>query len=129
MISSANVAELASQDTYQPPDDGRLTESQVKSFARTLERTAALRERLGSQLETMEEKEPSLGDIFSGVNDAVRLGTAEMEVVKTAGGNWAEHQWVKNQIEIARVQQDSTPAVEHNYELFLEYQDQIEPYE
>jgi len=125
----ANVAEQASQDTYEPPANGRLTEAQVRAYARTLERTAELRERLGKQLESMEQEGPSLGDIFSGVKDATRLATAEMEVVKTAGGNWAEHQWVRNQIEIARVQQDSTPAVEHNYELFLEYREQIERYE
>jgi hypothetical protein len=125
----ADVAEQASQDTYEPPADGRLSEAQVKTYARTLERTAQLRERLGKQLENLEQEGPSIGDIFSGVQDATRLATAEMEVVKTAGGNWAEHQWVKNQIEIARIQQDSTPAVAHNYELFLEYQEQIERYE
>lgn len=125
----ANFAEEASQDTYDPPADGRLTEDQVQMYARTMQRTAELRERLGKQLESMEDEGASIGDIFSGVTDAVRIGTAEMEVVKTGGGNWAEHEWVKTQIEIARVQQDSTPAVEHNYELFLEYRDQIEEYE
>lgn len=125
----ANVAELAAQDTYEPPSNGRLSEAQVAAYVRTLQRTAELRERLGKQFENLEEEGPSLGDIFSGVSDAVRLGTAEMEVVKTAGGNWAEHQWVRNQIEIARIQQDGSPAIEHNYELFLEYRDQIERYD
>jgi hypothetical protein len=125
----ASVAEQASRDTYQPPSDGRLTETQVRAYARTLERTAELRERLGRQIESMEEEDPSIGDIFSGVKDATRIATAEMEVVKTAGGNWAEHQWVKNQLETARIQKDGSPAIEHNYELFLEYQDRIERYE
>lgn len=125
----ANVAELAAQDSYDPPRNGRLTEAQVAAYARTLQRTAELRERLGRKLEGLEEDGPSLGTVLSGVGDAVRLGTAEMEVVKTGGGNWAEHQWVKNQIEIARIQQDGSPAVEHNYELFLEYREQIEEYE
>lgn len=126
----ADFAEQASRDTYDPPADGRLSEDQVAAYARTLQRTAELRERLSKKFEDMEEKGgASFGDIFSGVGDAVRLGTAEMEVVKTAGGNWKEHQWVKNQIETARVQQDSSPAVEHNYELFLEYRDEIEPYD
>jgi hypothetical protein len=125
----ANVAEEASRDRYDPPNDGRITENQVTAYVRTLQRTAELRERLGSKFENVDEDNASIGAIFSGIKDAARLGTAEMEVVKTAGGNWAEHQWVKNQIETARVQQDSTPAVEHNYELFLEYQEQIEQYE
>ncbi len=125
----ASVAEQASQDTYQPPSDGRLSEAQVRAFARTLERTAELRERLGRQMENLDEEAPSIGDIFSGVKDATRMATAEMEVVKTAGGNWAEHQWVRNQLETARIQKDGSPAIEHNYELFLEYQDRIEQYE
>lgn len=126
----ADFAERAMQDTYDPPEDGRLTEAQVAAYARTLQRTAELRERLSSNLEKMEKEEgPSLGDVFSGVQDAVRLGTAEMEVVKSAGGNWAEHEWVKGQIETARVQKDGNPVIEHNYELFLEYQDRIEQYE
>jgi hypothetical protein len=74
----------------------------------------------------MDEDSPSLTDIFSGVGDAVRMGTAEMEVVKSGGGNWAEHQRVRNQIETARVQRDGSAAIEHNYELFLEYEDDIE---
>ncbi|MEQ8857406.1 MAG: Yip1 family protein [Pseudomonadales bacterium] len=125
----ANVAEEAARDTYDPPGNGRLSEAQVTGYVRTLKRTAELRERLGKQLENLEQEGPSLGDIFSGVGDAMRLGTAEMEVVKTAGGNWAEHQWVKNQLEVARIQQDGSPAIEHNYALFLEYRDEIEQYE
>jgi hypothetical protein len=125
----ADFADQAARDIYEPPVDGRLKEAQVAAYARTLKRTAELRERLGGSFEDMEEKEPSIGDIFSGVKDMVRLGTAEMEVVKTSGGNWAEHQWVKNQIEVARVQQDSSPTVEHNYELFVKYRDEIERYD
>ena len=122
----ASVAEQASQDTYQPPSDGRLTEAQVRAYVRTLERTAELRERLGRQLEGLDEDAASIGDIFSGMKDATRLATAEMEVVKTGGGNWAEHLWVRNQLETARIQQDGSPAIEHNYALFLEYRDRIE---
>lgn len=124
-----DYAEQAARDEYDPPADGRLTEAQVAAYARSLQRTAELRERLGERFNEMEEEGPSIGDIFSGVGDAVRLGTAEMEVVKSAGGNWKEHQWVKNQLETARVQQDGSPAVVHNYELFLEYRDRIEQYE
>jgi hypothetical protein len=125
----ADFAEQAAQDRYDPPSDGRLTEAQVVTYARNLQRTAELRHRLGGRFQEMDEESPSFGDLFSGVRDAVRLGTAEMEVVKGAGGNWKEHQWVKNQLEIARVQRDGSRAIEHNYELFLEYRDEIEPYQ
>ena len=52
-----------------------------------------------------------------------------MEVVKSGGGNWAEHTWVANQLETARVQQDLNEAVSHNYQLFLRYQAEIEQYD
>jgi hypothetical protein len=74
----------------------------------------------------MEDKEPSLTDVFGGVGDAIRLSTAEMEVVKTAGGNWAEHHWVKAQLETARIQKDLNETTAHNYGLFQEFQSEIE---
>lgn len=124
----ANIAEQAANDRFDPPADGRLTRRQVAAFADTLAKTAALRERLTATLQRTEEGQ-SLTQMFGGVRDAVRLSTAEMEVVKTGGGNWAEHQWVRNQLETARIQQDINPAVKHNYELFLEYREAIERHE
>jgi hypothetical protein len=51
---------------------------------------------------------------------------AEMEVVKTGGGNWAEHQWVKEQLRAAAIQQgEGSDALEHNYELYKEYEDEL----
>ncbi|MGD8417659.1 MAG: Yip1 family protein [Pseudomonadales bacterium] len=125
----ADVMEAASQDTWDPPSDGMLTDAQVAAFADSLKKTQALRDRLGKSFEGMEDKEPSVSDVLGGVGDAMRLSTAEMEVVKSAGGNWAEHQWVRGQLEVARIQQDINDAVKHNYDLFLKYQDQIEAYE
>ncbi len=125
----AAMVEEASQDVYSPPSDGELSESQVRRYVDVLEKTRRLEERLGKSMSGMEEKEPSLSDIFDGVGGAVRLSTAEMEVVKTAGGNWAEHQWVRTQLETARIQQDLNDTTEHNYNLFLRYQDEIEEFE
>ncbi len=123
----ADFMEAASRDTYDPPADGKLSEDQVETYVGVLKRTRALRKRLEASLEGMDDREPSLTEAFSGMGNALRLGTAEMEVVKTAGGNWAEHQWVKSQLETARVQQDLNETTEHNYRLFLEYEEEIEP--
>ncbi len=49
--------------------------------------------------------------------------------VRDSGGNWAEHQWVMGQLENARILQDSNSMVEHNFELFQKYQQEIETYE
>jgi hypothetical protein len=125
----ADFVEAASADTYEPPADGRLSQEQVRAFARILEKTRALEDRLGKDLEKMEDSQPSLSDVFSGVGDAMRLSTAEMEVVKTGGGNWAEHQWVRSQLETARIQQDLNDQTQHNYRLFEMYREEIERYE
>jgi hypothetical protein len=125
----AQVVEAASEDTFDPPVDGKLTDAQVARFADALAKTQALKDRLGGSLKDMEEKEPSFSDLMNGVSGAVRLSTAEMEVVKTAGGNWAEHQWVRGQIETARIQQDLNDTTAHNYAIFLKYRDSIERYE
>lgn len=127
----AEIADAAGMDRYDPPGDGKLTDDQVRFFADTLKKTRDLRDRLGKSFEKFDEKEgePSITDIFSGAGDAVRMSTAEMEVVKTAGGNWAEHQWVRGQIEAARIQQDLNATTQHNYALFLTYQSEIEQYE
>jgi len=124
----AEIADRAQADTYDAPADGKLSGKQVRSYADTLRRTSELRQRLSKRFDEGEEP-TSITDVFGGVGDAMRMTTAEMEVVKGAGGNWAEHQWVRNQIEIARVQKDLNPAVEHNYELFLEHRDDIEKYD
>jgi hypothetical protein len=125
----AGFAEQAANDTFDPPSDGELSSKQVERYVEVLKKTAVLRERLNKRFESIDEDNASFSDLFDGVNDAVRLSTAEMEVVKTAGGNWAEHLWVKNQLEVARVQQDINDAVEHNYQLFREFQEQIEQHD
>ena len=71
----------------------------------------------------------SISAILGGGGDAARIGTAEMEVVKTGGGNWAEHQWVRHQLEVARVQQDLNDTVKHNFALFEKYAEEIERFE
>ncbi len=126
----AGIAEAAGADTYTPPGDGKLTDAQVATYVDVLEKTRALTDRLGSRLENMDQREdPSISDVFSGIGGAMRIGTAEMEVVKTGGGNWAEHQWVRGQIETARIQQDLNDTTSHNYGLFQKYQSEIEQYE
>ncbi len=124
----ADIAESAANDQYEPPADGKLTDDQVKQYAYVMGKTRELRSRLTQRFEDAqnEENEPSLSDVFGGIGDAVRAGTAEMEVVKTAGGNWAEHNWVREQIETARIHQDLNETTRHNYALFQRYADQFE---
>ncbi len=125
----SSFAESAMNDTYDPPADGKLSRSQLERYVDAKKKTQMLSERLAADLENLEEDEVSISDIFGGVGDVLRLSTAEMEVVKTAGGNWAEHQWVANQLEVARVQRDINDSVKHNFELFEQFREIIEQYE
>jgi hypothetical protein len=67
-----------------------------------------------------------MASVYSGFGNAMSANNAEMEVVKTAGGNWAEHQWIKSQLRTAYVQQgEGSDALEHNYALYRQYEDDL----
>jgi hypothetical protein len=76
-----------------------------------------------------EEKEDMSFDDFSqvmgGMVDMVGLQSAEIEVVKTGGGNWAEHQWIRESLRTAWVQKDINESVAHNYRLYQKYEDDL----
>lgn len=132
------LMEEAGQDTYVPPEDGKLSEEQVEDYAGVMRKTQAAHEQYNRKMEAIAEdieakeqagETPSAGDlakIYGGVGGALAANNAEMEIVKSAGGNWAEHQWVKEQLRIAQLQQgEGTEAIEHNYELYQEYADEL----
>jgi hypothetical protein len=66
-----------------------------------------------------------LGTMMTGITEVAGLNTAEIEIVKSAGGNWAEHQWVKESLRTAWLQKDINDAVAHNYALYLEHEDEL----
>jgi hypothetical protein len=134
----AQLMEEAGQDVYDPPANGKLSEDQVEAYAKVLSKTQALHEEYGRKMTELADKveaqekageTPSAADLsrlYAGVGTALSANNAEMEIVKTAGGNWAEHQWVKQQLRTARIQQgDGSEAIAHNYELYQEYADEL----
>ena len=66
--------------------------------------------------------------MMGGMSEAVGLQTSEIEVVKSAGGNWAEHQWVRESLRTASIQKDVNAAVAHNYALYQEFEEELEAY-
>ncbi|MGI9325845.1 MAG: YIP1 family protein [Pseudomonadales bacterium] len=130
--SQVDYMEAAAADEYDPPGNGKLSEKQVEQTVLFLQRTETLRERAGAKLKRMaddadaETATPSLGDLFKGIRGAVTVGTAEMQVVKAGSGNWAEHQWVKQQLYQAQLLQDQDATSEHNYELYLEHEEALD---
>jgi len=130
----AELMQSASQDRYEPPDDGEVTEEQVQALVSVIEKSQAAladrAERLKRTSEDLEDGEidspADLMTMYQGMGAAVSLQNVEMEVVKTGGGNWAEYRWVKEQLRIAKLQMGSgSDALEHNYELYTEYEDQL----
>jgi len=140
MISGfARQAELmaaAEDDRFDPPSDGRLNEDQVREFIRVMQRTEELQQEKMARLKELTEKadkdeEVSLGDLgsmMSGMTEAAGLQTSEIEVVKSAGGNWAEHQWVRESLRTAWVQKDINDTVAHNFELYQEFEEELSNY-
>ncbi len=134
----SSLVESATSDQFEPPADGELTEKQVIAYTSVMRKTRVLHEEYAAKMqklsEEMEAKEkegetPSFADmskIYSGIGSTVGANNAEMEIVKTGQGNWAEHNWVKNQLRIAHIQQgEGSDAIVHNYELYQEYQEDI----
>ena len=134
----AEIIDAASADRYDPPSDGKLDEDQVEDYIAVMRKTKALHDEYAKEMEKLaaemkakekEGKSPSLADLgkmYSGAGGLVGANNAEMEVVKTGGGNWAEHEWVKQQLRVAHIQQgEGSDANAHNYELYKEYEDQL----
>lgn len=131
------LIEAAQSDRFDAPENGELADDQVEQLVEVMKKTEAARERYSQRMqkmaEEMEKKEkPSFSDltsIYSGATGVFSASNAEMEVVKTGGGNWAEHQWVKNQLRTAVIQQgDGSNAIEHNFKLYQKYDDELSAY-
>jgi hypothetical protein len=129
----AELMAMAEEDTYRPPANGRVTERQVQAFIRVMDRAAELRADRDKRLQEIakkadEEEEISFSDfgqMMGGVVEGVALQSAEIEVVKTGGGNWAEHEWVRESLRTAWIQKDINDAVAHNFRLYREYEEDL----
>jgi len=125
---SADYSKQAMSDQYEPPADGELSDEQVKTFIDFMQKTKALREEYSQNVSEIsdKEKEQDLSSLMSAFSGVANIGMAEMKVVKTGGGNWAEHQWVRKQLDAARIQKDINPTIKHNYALYQRYQSQLD---
>lgn len=132
----ANMVDQAGKDRYEAPKDGEITEAQMATLIMNMQKVAEYRKRQEEQMKKLDEdmkdkKEFSFSDfgkLTSGIGSVMATANAEMEVVKSGGGNWAEHQWVKDQLRIASIQKDLNDAVKHNYALYQKYADQLKQY-
>jgi hypothetical protein len=132
----AELIAAAEEDRYAPPANGEIMERQVQEFIRVMERVGdALSDREQRIREIAERAEANqqvslrdLGSVMSGMAEVAGLSTAEIEIVKSAGGNWAEHQWVKESLRTAWLQRDINASVARNYALYQRYEAQLSRY-
>ena len=137
-VRQAELMDAATADRYDPPSNGELDEDQVEEYVSVLRKTRAVHkeyaekmEKLAAEMKAKEEagESPSMSDfgkMYSGVGGIMSANNAEMEVLKSGGGNWAEHEWVKQQLRIAKIQQgDGSDANAHNYKLYNKYEDEL----
>ena len=131
---NAEIYDAAMADTYSPPDSGRLERHQVEEYLRVMARAKAMQDDYAARMESLskeiENKEDAsfsdLMKIYRGVGGAISVGNATMEIVKTGGGNWAEHVWVEEQLRVARYQPDASNAAAHNRKLYDEFATALE---
>ena len=133
LARQGEIMQAAEEDRYDPPSDGRLSEDQVREFIRVMQRTEELQQDKTARLQELAEKAESDGDVsfsdlgsmMSGVTEFAGLQTSEIEVVKSAGGNWAEHQWVRESLRTAWIQKDINDTVSHNFALYQKYEEEL----
>ncbi len=129
-----DLIEQADNDNYSAPSNGKITENQMAKLIGYLKKAKDYRVSQEEKLNNLDaqiknKKDFGLSDIgklTSVFNSVMSTVNAEMEVVKTSGGNWAEYQWIKERLRIATIQKDINDAVKHNYALYQKYADQLD---
>lgn len=131
----AELVARASEDRFDPPADGMVSRRQARWVAdvmgkasQTYEEEMARLEKLSKEMDDKENPSPAdIARMYQGMGTVMSLNTVEMETVKSGGGNWAEYQWVKEQLRSARLQRgEGTKALAHNYELYQEIEDSVQ---
>ena len=131
----SQLIEAAGSATYEPPDSGKISEDQIQGYVKVKQKTRALHQQYAKKVEKLEaelegKENPTAADIskvYSGLGSALGANNAELEIVTTGGGNWAEHQWIASSLRNAMIQQgDGSEALKHNFALYEQYSDVLE---
>ena len=132
-MRQGELLSAAEEDRYEPPADGKLNESQVREVARVAQRAGEIMAEKSERLRELAERADNdeelsiseMSEVMGGATTMIGMNTIELEIVKSSGGNWAEHEWVKNTLRTAYIQKDINDAVVHNYSLYKKYEDKL----
>ena len=104
--STTKLLKQASEDSYNAPQDGKLTEGQIQMYLKVREREKTIAQVAKQQLKEHGEAAKKAGDKsiagmvegFKGLGSVADFLTADIRAAKDLGYNTAEYQWVKGQI-------------------------------
>ncbi len=134
MQRHGEIMEKAGTHRYDPPANGRVSKAQVEAYMAVQRKARKAQERFRQKMEDMEKQSadgenPGLAGLSSlgaTISGAVTAGNAEMEIVVTGGGNWAEHNWVKGQLQTAMIHGgEGADPIPQNYKLFEPYLEEL----
>lgn len=132
------LLENASEDSYEPPADQRLTEGQIEMYLKVRQRETAIAEVAKKEMQANAQKaekkgDKSLGglmDGFKAMGSAADLLTADIRAAQELGYNTAEYQWIKSKVLEASgsamtqsLQQASTAMMDASYKQLKEQMD------
>jgi hypothetical protein len=126
----------AEEDRYDPPVDGKVSDSQVREFVRVVGRAGEIMEEKAERIRELSERADNneqlsmseMSEVMGATTTMMGMNTIELELVKSGGGNWAEYQWVKESLRTAYLQKEGNDAIAHNYELYKAYEDELQSF-
>ena len=135
-VRQGELMAAAEEDRYDPPADGKLSESQVREFVHVAKRAGEIMEEKGARIRELAERAENdeklsvseMSEMMSGATTMMGMNTIELEIVRSGGGNWAEYQWVKDSLRTAYIQKEGDEAIAHNYALYKEYEDELQSF-
>jgi hypothetical protein len=105
-LGTRDLMEKTADDTYDAPEDGRLTDSQIQMYLKVREQEKKIamvaRQEMEEKAKKVEEKgDKSLAGMMAGfqaLGSVADLMTADIRAAHELGYNTAEYQWVKGQV-------------------------------
>ena len=105
-LGTTDLMEATADDSYDAPEDGRLTDSQIQMYLKVREQEKKIaqvaRQEMEAKAKKAEEKgEKSLAGMMAGfqaLGSVADLMTADIRAAHELGYNTAEYQWVKGQV-------------------------------
>lgn len=103
---TTELLDEAANDSYEGPEDGRITEDQLAMYLKVREHEKKIADVARKELEAKGKKlegneKPTLAgmaDAFSAFGSIADIATADIRAAKDLGYNSAEYQWVKERI-------------------------------